>query len=134
MASIGGSSPFIIERKGESRHVFTFSTFRPRTVQSLAVLNGSTCGVSLFYNKGQVWRFKPVRIAGSMDGVGGAGDDSESEDTLQAKIEKSKKVLTRQRDLLQQVFFVIVLVFHRKSWFWIVKAMFFIENVAACGL
>ncbi|XVF14276.1 hypothetical protein REPUB_Repub09cG0044800 [Reevesia pubescens] len=102
MASIGGSSPFILERKGQSRLVFTFSTFRPRKIKNLAVLNGSsTCGVSLFYKKGQLWRFKPVRVAGSGDGIGGVGDDSE--DTLQASIEKSKKVLAMQRELLQQI-------------------------------
>ncbi|XWS40885.1 hypothetical protein CRYUN_Cryun17cG0034500 [Craigia yunnanensis] len=101
MASIGGSSPFIIERNGESRPVFTFSTFRPRKIKNLAVLNGSTCGISLFCNKGQLLRLKPVRVSGSLDGVSGAGDDSE--DTLQATIEKSKKVLAMQRDLLQQI-------------------------------
>ncbi|XP_022739288.1 granule-bound starch synthase 2, chloroplastic/amyloplastic-like isoform X1 [Durio zibethinus] len=99
MASIGGSSPFLIERQGESRPVFTFSTFRPRNIKSLAVLKGSTCGLSLFYNKGQLWRFKPVRVAGSVDGVGGAAE----EDTLQAAIEKSKKVLAMQRDLFRQI-------------------------------
>ncbi|XVE83771.1 hypothetical protein DITRI_Ditri16bG0113200 [Diplodiscus trichospermus] len=101
MASISGSLPFITQRKGESRPVFTFSTCSPRKIRSLTVLNYSTCGVSLFYNKGQLWRFKPVKVAGSMDGVGGAADDSD--DTLQATIEKSKKVLAIQRDLLQQI-------------------------------
>ncbi|XVF16633.1 hypothetical protein REPUB_Repub10bG0049300 [Reevesia pubescens] len=101
MASIGGSSSFVLERKGESRPVFTFSTFRPRKINTLAVLNGSTWRVSLFYNKGQLWRFKPVRVDGSIDGVGGAADDSE--DKLQAAIEKSKKNLAMQRDLLQQI-------------------------------
>lgn len=97
------SSPFIIESKRENRPVFPFSTFRPRKSKSLAVLNVSTCGFSLFSNKGLLWRFKPVRVAGSLDGVGGGGDDSE--DTFQATIEKSKKVLAMQRDLLQQVLF-----------------------------
>ncbi|KAK6280091.1 hypothetical protein POUND7_020358 [Theobroma cacao] len=95
------SSPFIIESKRENRPVFPFSTFRPRKSKSLAVLNVSTCGFSLFSNKGLLWRFKPVRVAGSLDGVGGGGDDSE--DTFQATIEKSKKVLAMQRDLLQQI-------------------------------
>ncbi|XVE68152.1 hypothetical protein DITRI_Ditri09bG0046100 [Diplodiscus trichospermus] len=101
MVSIGCSSPFIVERSGESRPLFTFSTFRPRKIKNLAVLNGSICGVSLFYNKGQLWRFKPGRVAGTVDGIGGTGDDSE--DTLQATIEKSKKVLAMQRDLLQRI-------------------------------
>ncbi|OMP05935.1 Glycosyl transferase, family 1 [Corchorus olitorius] len=103
MASIGSSSspPFIIEKKGESRRVFSFSTFRPIKNRSVGFLNGSTCGVSLFSDKRQLWRFKPMIVAASADGVGGGGDDSE--DTLQATIEKSKKVLAMQRDLLQQV-------------------------------
>ncbi|GMI99238.1 starch synthase 2 [Hibiscus trionum] len=99
MASIGScSSPFMIERNRESK-AFVFSTFRPRKIKTLAVLNGSKCGVSLFCNKGQLWRFKPVRVAGSTDGLGG---DS-SENTLQETIEKSKKVLAMQKDLLQQI-------------------------------
>ncbi|OMO79297.1 Glycosyl transferase, family 1 [Corchorus capsularis] len=103
MASIGSSSspPFIIEKKGESRRVFSFSTFRPIKNRSVGFLNGSTCGVSLFSDKRQLWRFKPMIVAASADGVGGGGDDSE--DTLQATIEKSKKVLAMQRDLLQQI-------------------------------
>lgn len=114
MASIGGSSPFIIKRHGESRAVFTFSTFTRKT-KNLAILNGSTCGVPLFYNKGQLWRFKPVRVTASVDSVGGSGDDSE--DTLQAAIEKSKKVLAMQKDLLQQVIFSTVFVSHQNIGF-----------------
>ncbi|KAK8710149.1 hypothetical protein V6N13_145488 [Hibiscus sabdariffa] len=99
MASICGSSPpFMIERNRESKP-FVFSTFRPRKIKTLAVLNGSTCGVSVFYNKGHVRRFKPVGVASSTDGLGG---DS-SENTLEETIEKSKKVLAMQRDLLQQI-------------------------------
>ncbi|XVF60544.1 hypothetical protein PTKIN_Ptkin08bG0056300 [Pterospermum kingtungense] len=101
MASIGGSSLFVIERSKESRPVFTSSTFRPRKIKNLAILNGSRCGVPLFYNKGPLWRFKPVRVAGSADSVAGSADDSQ--DTLQAAIDKSKKVLAMQRDLLQQI-------------------------------
>ena len=50
-----------------------------------------------------------------MDGVGGADDDSD--DTLQVTIEKSKKVLAMQRDLLQQVSFVIVFVLYQNLGF-----------------
>jgi starch synthase len=39
---------------------------------------------------------------------GASGD--ESEDALQASIEKSKKVLAMQRDLLQQVIYCVFLV------------------------
>ncbi|KAK5820218.1 granule-bound starch synthase 2, chloroplastic/amyloplastic-like [Gossypium arboreum] len=79
MASIGCSSTFIIERK--SRHVFTSSTLSPTKIENLAVFSGSTRGVSLFCNRGQLWRFKPVRIA---------GDDPEG--SLQFTIKKSKKI------------------------------------------
>ncbi|KAE8694447.1 Granule-bound starch synthase 2 [Hibiscus syriacus] len=99
MASIGTSSPFMIDRNRESKP-FVFSTFRPRKIKTLAVSNGSTCGVSLFYNnKGKLWRFKPVGLASSTDGLGGDSSDN----TLQDTIEKSKKVLAMQKDLLQQI-------------------------------
>ncbi|KAG4128322.1 hypothetical protein ERO13_D09G014100v2 [Gossypium hirsutum] len=101
MASIGNScsSPFIIERNGESK-AFVFSTFRSRKMKTLGVVNG---GVSLFYNKGkQLSRFKPLRVASTGDAVG-LGDGDDSENSLQATIEKSKKVLAMQRDLLQQI-------------------------------
>ncbi|TYI74949.1 hypothetical protein E1A91_D07G240100v1 [Gossypium mustelinum] len=84
MASIGGSSTFIIERK--SRHVFTSSTLSPTKIENLAVFSGSTSGVSLFCNRGQLWRLKPVRIA---------GDDPEG--SLQFTIKKSKKIAERRK-------------------------------------
>ncbi|KAK8673597.1 hypothetical protein V6N13_111923 [Hibiscus sabdariffa] len=99
MASVGGFSTSIIERK--SRNVLTSPTFSPRKIENLAVFNGSTSGVSLFFNIKQHWRFKPVPAADSRDGVGGAGDDPD--DPLQASIEKSKKVLALQRDFFQQI-------------------------------
>ncbi|KAK8717116.1 hypothetical protein V6N13_044397 [Hibiscus sabdariffa] len=99
MASVGGFSTSIIERK--SRIVLTSPTFSPRKIENLAVFNGSTSGVSLFFNIRQHWRFKPVPAADSRDGVGAAGDDPD--DSLQASIEKSKKVLALQRDFFQQI-------------------------------
>ncbi|KAH1128994.1 hypothetical protein J1N35_000372 [Gossypium stocksii] len=84
MASIAGSSTFIIERK--SRHVFTSSTLSPTKIENMAVFSGSTSGVSLFCNRGQLWRFKPVRIA---------GDDPEG--SLQFTIKKSKKIAERRK-------------------------------------
>ncbi|KAJ6371332.1 hypothetical protein OIU77_001772 [Salix suchowensis] len=50
------------------------------------------------FNNGFSLRFKPVRATAE---EGASGD--ESEDKLQATIEKSKKVLAMQRDLLQQI-------------------------------
>ncbi|XP_039016995.1 granule-bound starch synthase 2, chloroplastic/amyloplastic-like [Hibiscus syriacus] len=99
MASVGGSSTSIIERK--SRNVLTSPTFKPRKIENLAVFNGSTSGGSLFFNKGQLWRFKSVPVAGSRDVVGGTGDDPD--DSLQDTIEKRKKVLALQRDFFQQI-------------------------------
>ncbi|KAL4375847.1 hypothetical protein GQ457_02G011170 [Hibiscus cannabinus] len=99
MASVGGFSTSIIERK--SRNVLTSPTFSPRKIENLAVFNGSTSGVSLFFNIKQHWRFEPVPAADSRDGVGGAGDDPD--DPLQASIEKSKNVLALQRDFFQQI-------------------------------
>ncbi|GMI68468.1 starch synthase 2 [Hibiscus trionum] len=94
MASVCGFSTPIIERK--CRNVLTSPTLSPRKIENLAVFNGSTTGVSLFFNKGQHWRFKPVPVAGSRDGVGGtAGDDPD--DSLQASIEKSKKIAERRK-------------------------------------
>lgn len=48
-----------------------------------------------------------VKGIGSVEGEGG----DESEDTLHATIEKSKKVLAMQRNLLHQVLAVIVITF-----------------------
>ncbi|KDP27156.1 hypothetical protein JCGZ_19855 [Jatropha curcas] len=96
MASIG-SLPSILETKRESfillhgrsqqRPRFPFLWYRPQRAFSFAVSNG---GFSL--------RFKPVR-ATAKEGV----NDDGSDDPLQATIEKSKKVLALQRDLLQQI-------------------------------
>ncbi|KAJ9147615.1 hypothetical protein P3X46_029753 [Hevea brasiliensis] len=93
MASIG-SVRFIIETKTESsvflhgknqqRSRFPVFAYRPKNAFNFAV------SLSL--------RFKPVRATGKED-ISGDG----SEDTLQATIEKSKKVLAIQRDLLRQI-------------------------------
>ncbi|KAF2299461.1 hypothetical protein GH714_032029 [Hevea brasiliensis] len=92
-----GSVPFILKTKTESslflhrknqhRSRFLVSAYRPIKSLSLPVSNGV---LSL--------RFKPVRATGK-EGFSGDG----SKDTLQATIEKSKKVLAMQRDLLQQI-------------------------------
>ncbi|KAE8724857.1 Granule-bound starch synthase 2 [Hibiscus syriacus] len=48
------------------------------------------------------FRFKPVRVAGSDDDLG-HGDSSD--DTFQDTVEKSKKILAMQKNLLQQAFY-----------------------------
>ncbi|KAJ0100024.1 hypothetical protein Patl1_21898 [Pistacia atlantica] len=111
MASIG-SLPFVIETGAESsvlvhsrrqhRPSSVFATFRQRKSPAFAVFNYSICGFSLCSDKrGHLWRIKHVKATGrdSLEGEGG----NESEDSLEATIEKSKKVLSMQRHLLQQI-------------------------------
>lgn len=51
---------------------------------------------------GQRWKF--VSCVGSdYSGAASGGDDEQQEDALQATIDKSKKVLDMQRNLLHQV-------------------------------
>lgn len=119
MASIG-SLPSILETKAESsvlfhfkcphRPRFPFFMFRPRLSLEFSGLNNSARGQSVVglcnglvggSSRRQLWRNKPLRVM-DMDSVEGEGG-VEAEDTLQATIEKSKKVLAMQRNLLQQV-------------------------------
>ncbi|KAJ8435022.1 hypothetical protein Cgig2_013672 [Carnegiea gigantea] len=53
------------------------------------------------YGRGGFWRSKHVRLAKGNDSVDGE-DSQDAEDAIQATIEKSKKVLAMQRELLQQ--------------------------------
>ena len=87
-------SPVLVSRKNKNRHKFSFFPCRTKKSHNLAVFNN---GFSL--------KFKPVRATAE---EGASGD--ESEDKLQATIEKSKKVLAMQRDLLQQVIYCVFLV------------------------
>ncbi|GLU11081.1 hypothetical protein SLE2022_278510 [Rubroshorea leprosula] len=113
MASIR-SLPFVVQTKAESSLIprsksqhrlgFSFSTLRPRkfrTFDDLTTLGFSLCCDRVLggCSRGQLRRFKPVRVVGSPEGAG--SDDPE--DRLQATIEKSKKVLAIQRDLLKQI-------------------------------
>ncbi|KAM5581394.1 hypothetical protein ABKV19_010554 [Rosa sericea] len=121
MASIK-SLPFVIETKAESsvllhsensrRLRFPFFTHRRRRAGEVSLISGSASGCSQAVGlcsgrissctKGQLWRVKPVRAIRKVSGEG-VEDNGESEDALQATIEKSKKVLAMQRDLLQQI-------------------------------
>ncbi|XP_050228036.1 granule-bound starch synthase 2, chloroplastic/amyloplastic [Mercurialis annua] len=98
MASLG-SLPFIVETKTDSSLLFSRKNqqrspklrsiaYRPKKIHNFGVCID---GVSL--------RFKCVRASGGEDSVSGDG----SEDKIQATIEKSKKVLAMQKDLLQQI-------------------------------
>lgn len=126
MASIK-SLPFVIETKTESsvllhsensrRLRFPFFTNRRRRSVEVSLINCSASGYSQAVElcsgqissctKGQLWRVKPVRAIRKVSVEG--EDNDESEDALQATIEKSKKVLAMQRDLLQQVISAITL-------------------------
>lgn len=96
MASIG-SLPFIVKTKAES-YVLLFgkNQHRPR-LPFFSNEPKKSPNFSVF-REGLSLRFNPVRATGG-EGVSGV----ESEDAFQATIEKSKKVLAVQRDLLQQV-------------------------------
>nr|XP_011467955.1 PREDICTED: granule-bound starch synthase 2, chloroplastic/amyloplastic [Fragaria vesca subsp. vesca] len=121
MASIK-SLPFVIETKAESSVLLhsdntrqlrlPFFTHRRRRAGEVSLISGSASGYSQAVGlcsgqissctKGQVWRVKPVRAIRKVS-VDGEEDNGESEDALQATIEKSKKVLAMQRGLLQQI-------------------------------
>jgi starch synthase len=137
MASMG-SPPFTIETKSDSsmllhsansrRPRFLFFAYRPRKPLDSS---GNT-GLSFGYSKaagenyaslslscdrliggcsrGQQRRITRPKATGGGFVEGEDGGD-EVEDALEATIEKSKKVLAMQRDLLQQVFFVCVCVY-----------------------
>ncbi|KAK4346600.1 hypothetical protein RND71_032939 [Anisodus tanguticus] len=62
-------------------------------LKKLSVANG--------YSREQMWRIKRVKATGKISGEGASAD--ESDEALQATIEKSKKVLAMQQDLLQQI-------------------------------
>ncbi|KAM3363827.1 granule-bound starch synthase 2, chloroplastic/amyloplastic [Capsicum galapagoense] len=64
-----------------------FLAFRPR---KLSLSHGFT--------REQMWRIKKVKATSES-----SGEDEESDDALKATIEKSKKVLAMQKDLLQQI-------------------------------
>ncbi|KAK1563287.1 hypothetical protein Q3G72_025410 [Acer saccharum] len=111
MASIG-SFPFTVETKSGSsaflhsknqhRPGSSFTTFSLRKSQVFAVFNNSICGFSLRSDRrGQSWRTKHVKAAGP--GNFESKNDNEAEDPLEATIQKSKKVLAMQKELLHQI-------------------------------
>ncbi|KAA8530375.1 hypothetical protein F0562_005084 [Nyssa sinensis] len=128
MASIG-SLPFVIDTVMDNsillycgnfrRPVLPFFAYRPRKSFDSGGLNDPTFGYSKVVgednarfslccnrlisgcNGGQLSRIKHLRATGKDSGDVEDGD--ESEDALHATIEKSKKVLAMQRDLLQKI-------------------------------
>lgn len=67
-----------------------FFALRPK---KLSLVHGSS--------REQMWRIKRVKATGEISGEAASAD--ESDDALQVTIEKSKKVLAMQQDLLQQI-------------------------------
>ncbi|XP_008230773.1 PREDICTED: granule-bound starch synthase 2, chloroplastic/amyloplastic [Prunus mume] len=114
MASIG-SLPFMIETKTESsvllhsnnnrRLRFPFFTHRPGSSVEVSGINAEVVGMCSrqinWCTKGKLWKIEPLRATGKVSVEG--EDGGEPEDALRATIEKSKKVLAMQRDLLQQI-------------------------------
>ncbi|KAJ8567069.1 hypothetical protein K7X08_019277 [Anisodus acutangulus] len=62
-------------------------------LKKLSVANG--------YSREQMWRIKRIKATGKSSGEGASANDSD--EALQDTIEKSKKVLAMQQDLLQQI-------------------------------
>ncbi|KAM2014724.1 granule-bound starch synthase 2, chloroplastic/amyloplastic-like [Malus sylvestris] len=120
MASIG-SLHFIMGTKTDSsvlvhsstnpRLRFPFFTNRPRSSIEVSGINASANGSAgaarmcrgrnSWCTRGKLWRIKPLRAIRKSSAEG--EDAGEPEDALQATIEKSKKVLAVQRELLQQI-------------------------------
>lgn len=116
MASSIGSCPFLVEAYAEtsvllqttkSNRPFRFPSFayQPRKCAEVSIKENSenygklVCGRS----RGLLWRNTHLRATGKSSGASGEKDGAE--DVLETTIEKSKKVLAMQRDLLQQVVF-----------------------------
>lgn len=139
MASIG-SFPFIDMKTERSvllhcgnhrRSKIHFLASRPRKLVECSGLNEFTCGNSRDVEetfarfslccervvcKGWPWRTRRTTGlqslgAKSKDYVEGEDRDEFEDDALQATIEKSKKVLAMQRNLLQQVYSCILFYF-----------------------
>lgn len=126
MASIG-SLPFMIETKTESsvllhsnnnrRLRFPGFTHRPGRSIEVTGINAEVVGMCSrqinWCTKGKLWKIEPLRATGKVSVEG--EDGGEPEDALRATIEKSKKVLAMQRDLLQQVISAITLFYNENN-------------------
>lgn len=120
MASIGSlqllvdtkvGSTVLLQCNDHGRPRFRLFAYRPRKsletggsvgLENSYALVGLCNGVAGSYNRRKLRRNEPLRVMsnkGSEEGESGY----EPEDKLQTTIEKSKKVLEMQRELLQQV-------------------------------
>lgn len=95
----GAGSSVLVHSRRQHGPSSVFATFRPKKSPVFGVFNNSIFHFSLCSDKrGHLWRIKHVKATGGESGNG-------YEDSLEATIEKSKKVLSMQRHLLQQVSF-----------------------------
>ena len=108
-----GSLPFLLETSAESlvlldtRSYYRSLRFPVRVcgVKGSAFEHSERLGLG-WRKRGLLWGSKQVRAVGSKS-FGMDEYEDGSKDELQATIEKSKKVLALQRDLLQQVLFTL---------------------------
>ncbi|XP_024025240.1 starch synthase 2, chloroplastic/amyloplastic [Morus notabilis] len=117
-SSIGGSLPFISETKSEKSLLLRNKTSRfpffrnlQRNSLKYTCLNSTSSSSSSSPSSSSSSSSSVVRLRKNSKAVRAIGkgleeadnDEESSEETLQANIEKSKKVLAVQRDLLQQI-------------------------------
>lgn len=117
MASLG-SLPFVVDTAMETsillhsgnyrRPMLPVSACRPRKSLDFSSSNDLTIGsFKVMGDDSSKWKINRLTATGK--GSGEVEDGEDSEDALQATIEKSKKLLAVQRDLLDQVFLTIFL-------------------------
>ncbi|KAF7820527.1 granule-bound starch synthase 2, chloroplastic/amyloplastic-like [Senna tora] len=117
MASSIGSFPFLVEPNTDTSVLvqtrinrplrFQLFAYQPKKYAELSGLHRSasqhseSAGLNCGRRRDLLWGTKHLRAVGKSMGAS-EGNDGE-EDVLQTSIEKSKKVLAMQRDLLQQI-------------------------------
>lgn len=119
MASSIGSFPFLVELNADSSLLLHSKISRPLrfplfayharkySAEPSSSVNFNGSALEHRGNRGLLWRTKHLRAIGKS--VGSSEDNDGPEDVLQTTIEKSKKVLAMQRDLLHQVLFLSLL-------------------------
>ncbi|XP_028759805.1 granule-bound starch synthase 2, chloroplastic/amyloplastic-like [Neltuma alba] len=122
MASSIGSFPFLVETNAQASILLQTKINRPLSFPLFVHRHGKSAEISssnassfghsestgmnygrLIHGRcrGRLWRTNDIRAIGKSTGT--SQDDDGAEDVLQSTIEKSKKVLAMQRDLLQRI-------------------------------
>lgn len=117
----GVDSSILVRSANSHRPLISILAYRPRKVGGVAdcISTGFSTNsaadllsrVSLCKGCGGRRRRLSVKTAAEAAGGGRGEKDDEAEDSLQATIEKSKKVLAIQKGLLQQVSFITFIFF-----------------------